>query len=504
MTVSNVKEVSVYRSGAFVLRTGTVTLEAGKQTVRIEKLPASLDTSTVRLSLPQNVSGTNVQVEVFTKEEKEEFLKPITDKIKRAENRLTIKNNQIEMWNANADFSSKESLSIADMSEYIEKLPARIEKIYEEIDELNAEIKQLNKELRDKKIEVGTYLVKVDITAEKAGEYPFELRYFESKATWYPVYEIHTAESEEENLSLRLKAKIAQQTSEDWNNVKVTLFTGNPSASGTIPELSPTRVGFYNPNVYRNYAMGAAKSAAPMMMAMAESARIDEDYELEDGAVEDTMEMEEVYAPRASVKQNDTMMEYELGGTWDISKENEITADISANNIDCRYHIVAIPKMDDTGYLAAEVKTADIEEILQSNAIIYHKGAYLGEVYLNADLSKEKYDISLGRDESIKLKRKQERKYTSNVMLKGQKKTEYEFEIKVTSTKQKPCNVTLLDQVPVSTDKTIVIENTKLSNGEFNEKTGEVKWEFELGASETKTFELDYSISWPKDKNLNI
>ncbi len=500
MTVSNIKEVSVYRNGAFVLRTGTVALEAGKQTVRIEKLPSTLDTSTVRLSLPQSITGTNVQVEVMTKEEKEEALKPINDQIKRAENRLTIKNNQIEMWNANADFSSKESLSIADMSEYIEKLPERIEKIYEEIDQLNAEIKQLNKQLKEKKIEVNTYSVKVDITAEKAGDYPFELRYFEGNATWYPVYEIHTAESEEENLSLRLKAKISQRTTEDWLNVKVTLFTGNPAASGTIPTLDPTRVGFYNPRVYRNYAMGAAK-AAPMMM-MAESAAM-ADYEVEDGMVEEDT-MEEVYAPTAAVKQNDTMMEYELGGTWDITRENEITADISASNISCRYHIVAIPKMDDAGYLAAEVNTADIEEILQSNAIIYHKGAYLGEVYLNADLSKEKYDISLGRDESIKLKRKQEKKYTSNVLLKGQKKTEYEFEIKVTSTKNKPCQVTLLDQVPVSSDKSIVIESSKLSGGKFDEKTGEVKWEFELAASETKTFELDYSISWPKDKNLNI
>ena len=128
----------------------------------------------------------------------------------------------------------------------------------------------------------------------------------------------------------------------------------------------------------------------------------------------------------------------------------------------------------------------------------------MGNIYLNADLSKETYDISLGRDESIRLKREQKKRYTSNVLLKNRKKTEFGYEIKVTSAKNKPCQITLLDQIPVSQDKTITVEKDNISGGTLNENNGEVKWEFELQPAETKQVDLYYTVSWPKDKTINM
>lgn len=501
MATSIIKEVAVYRNGCFVTRRGTVSLKSGKQTILIEKLPNTLDASTVRFSLPSKVIGSNVQVEALTKEEKAALLKPYNDRVARLENRIEAKNTQIQMWNANADFSAKESLSIVDMADYIEKLPERLEKIYQEIEELNTEKEEANKQLKEKNIESRCLNIRVDMETEAEGEYPFELRYFDSNASWGPIYEIHTDEADEESLTLKLKARIAQRTTEDWKQVKVRLFTGDPAVSGTIPTLYPNRLSYFVQESRRNYMAGMAMAAPMAKMAMADAAV---EMEVEDGMAyeEEEMPLNDIAEMQAAVKQNDTMMEYELSGLWDIGKENDIKADISSNKVGCRYHIVAIPKLADTGYLAAEVKTKDIEEILNSNAIIYHKGAYLGEAALNADMTKPTYDISLGKDESIKLKREQKKRYSSTVLLKGTRKTEFEYEIKVVSSKNKACNVTMLDQIPVSSDKTIVIEQTELTGGKLTESNGEVKWEFELQPSETKTFALNYNVSWPKDKNV--
>ena len=123
---------------------------------------------------------------------------------------------------------------------------------------------------------------------------------------------------------------------------------------------------------------------------------------------------------------------------------------------------------------------------------------------MEPDLSKDSYDVSLGRDESIRLKRDQKKKYTSNVLLKGQKKTEYEYELKITSSKNKSCSVTLMDQIPVTVDKSIVIDEVTLSGAKKEEDSGKLTWEFDLGPSETKSFSLAYNISWPKDRKLNI
>ena len=190
--------------------------------------------------------------------------------------------------------------------------------------------------------------------------------------------------------------------------------------------------------------------------------------------MDDTVEfaMADVVSPQALQKDNDVMMEYELPGEWDVDKETEIYCDLNDQYVDCRYHVVALPKIDGNAYLAAEVATAALEDLQQTEAAVYNKGTYMGNVYLNADMTEEKYDLSLGVDETVKVVRKQLRKHTSNVLLKGQKKTEYEYEIKVTSRKNKTCQLTIIDQIPVSQDKTIIVDTRNLSGGKLKEETG--------------------------------
>ena len=115
MSNSIVKELAVYRNGCFIKRSGTINLSAGKQTVVIDRLPQSLDSSTLTLSLPENVSGTNVQVEFLDAKQKEEITKDIQQKINSINNNIELKKTQIEMWNRNADFSAKHSLNIVAM-----------------------------------------------------------------------------------------------------------------------------------------------------------------------------------------------------------------------------------------------------------------------------------------------------------------------------------------------------------------------------------------------------
>ena len=113
-------------------------------------------------------------------------------------------------------------------------------------------------------------------------------------------------------------------------------------------------------------------------------------------------------------------------------------------------------------YFATAFATDRRSELLDTYANIYYDGTFLGNVYLSPDQSKEDYDISLGKDEGVRLKRTQKKKYRSNVLLKGQTKTEFEYEIEITSLKAKSTKVLLKDQIPVSQDKTIVVDAQEL------------------------------------------
>ena len=184
------------------------------------------------------------------------------------------------------------------------------------------------------------------------------------------------------------------------------------------------------------------------------------------------------------------------------SDGKEVMADLSEKQIECEYHVVTVPKKDTGAYLAAAVRTADLEDVLHSRAAVYLKDTYAGEVVINADLTKDTYELSLGRDETVSVRRNQTRKYTSSVLLKNQYKTEYAYETAVVSNKQKPCKVTVIDQIPVSEEKTIIVEKTELSGGKLNEETGEVVFEAELAPGESRTFTLAWNVLRPKDKEI--
>jgi uncharacterized protein (TIGR02231 family) len=495
MITTEIKEVSLYRNGAYITRQGSVDLRKGKETITVEGLSGSLDPSTLTVSLSTKVRGSNVRPYRRTVEEQNEIKKALLDELKRVQDKITVYSDQIEILKKNTDFTSKENISLKDMSEYIDALPGKISEVNETIHGLQEEEKRIRKALEDKNRECQAYLVDVDLECETDGTYPIALRYYENNASWTPFYEIRTGE--EEKAAIYLKASLRQDTAADWKQIRLKLFTGDPSISADIPVLSPQHLSFYQPMLYGSApAFRTMNASAKMSMAMEDTAEM---------AMEEAdEEMVEVRYDQAEASLNDTMMEYDLNGLYDLEHESQISIDLVSHEVDCRYHIIAVPKADSFGYLAAEVKTADIEEVINSSANIYHKDSFLGNIYLAVDPNKENYDISLGKDETIRLKRQQIRKYRSNVLLKGQTKTEFVYELEISSLKDKEADITLIDQVPVSDDKTISVDIREISGAKHDENNGELKWEFKLRPNEKKTFRIAYDVSWPKDKKINI
>ena len=491
------RSAAVYRNGCIVKRSGKVYLKQGAQQVCFEGITASADDNSLRLSVPEGIFGSNVQVEHPTKEKQQEALKELTAKLDRVKKRIENQEKLAALWEANADFSQKESLSIEEMAAYLEKLPGRLEELGEEIDALTEERKALEEELKEARKQAALPYVVAELEAQAEGEYPIELTYRDYQASWNPVYEIH-AEDGTDSLKLRMRAQIFQNTGEDWEGVRLTLFTGNPSISGTIPTLYPSHIRFYEPRVYES---GMLAGGVKMKMARANAEMVEEDAIAYDEApMEAMMAMNTVMAGSAAAVKNETMTEYQLTGTWDIRDGQDILCDIRTDEVSCRYHAVAVPKLSEEVYLAAEVKTADLEDMQETPASVYLKGAFAGNVVLQPDMTKETYDLSLGVDETMKVKRTQKKRQTSQVLLKGQKKTEYEYEINVTSRKEKTVSVTVTDQIPVSDEKTIIVDLLDRSEGVLKEDTGLIRWDFELAPAAAKVLKLAYTVAWPKDK----
>jgi hypothetical protein len=70
----------------------------------------------------------------------------------------------------------------------------------------------------------------------------FKLSYLVRSASWKPEFDLRL-EDISQPLELSRRAKISQNSGEEWKDVKLTLSTGNPNESGTEPKLMPWYVG---------------------------------------------------------------------------------------------------------------------------------------------------------------------------------------------------------------------------------------------------------------------
>ena len=488
---TKVQTVKIFRRGAEVIRQGSIELPAGSSTVCIGGFSQSADPDTLQLYVSEGLSCTDYRlVNPDPEGEESPETAAIRKKIRELEQQAGIREMQISLLQTNGNFTGREEQDLAGIFEYIEILPERLQKFYTEAAECRDEIRELEKQAEKQKEAEQRPFVSAEISADAAGEYLFELHYHENAAGWQPVYEIHT--DREGPLEIRMRAKIFQNTEEDWKAAAVSLYSGTPAVGRALPELKPVYLEIREEQPIMKAAMGMNMMQAQMMgmgMAMA-------------GAAPAPMARMETGA--AEVRSEETMTEYLLPGTRDIPKgSSSAMADLQKYTVPAVYRIISIPKADPSAHLIAEVNTSELPEIETASAGVYLKGMYSGKAELPKDLSKETVRIGLGIEKQIHVSRREVSRKTSTTLLKGQKITEYIYEMKLSNLSGEKVTVTLWDQVPVSRTKDITVETGELSGSTPDPETGLISWEKTVEAGEPVLIRFSYKVSLPKDKQLN-
>ena len=491
-----IEKANIYRRGAEIVRRGSLELSEGMHKLYVLGMSGSARYDTVRLFGTDGLHVSNQRFEAFGEHQEEKESEKIRKSIEKLEKQIEVRQMQIDLWRSNGDFTARSALSASEVEEYIEKLPLRIEKLNEKISGYRLQQKDLEKKLHEAEKKEMSPAVVVDVEAEKAGSYSFELRYYEDNAGWSPVYELYS--DGEGPLEIRMRARITENTGEDWEKVQVSLFTGNPSTGGVLPEPGTVYLDFrteIQPRIF-----GAAAKSAPMMNYMMDSAAAGSEVMEMDTAEESFSRLQ---TAEAEVDDDETMTEYALPGRRDVLDNDEgMMADLQSYEISAVYEVAAVPALDPKAYLTAKVKTEDIPFRTAFNAGVFLKEKYLCTVYLDPDLTREEVVITLGEDERIKVSRKEVSRKAANTFLKGLRTEDHVFETRVTNMSGKDMTVLLKDQVPVSREKDITVDVRELSGMTMEEKTGEVTGTVKVSAGQTVTSSLAYKVSWPKDKKI--
>ncbi|WP_350291858.1 mucoidy inhibitor MuiA family protein [uncultured Croceitalea sp.] len=259
---SKIKEVTVYLSGAQITRNATCNLESGTSEVVFTGLSHKIEESSIQVSGLQAVSILSMSYDINYLDKSESHPKTALweNEIERITSEVTFLRNQIvgleeeeKVITTNrlvsADNQALDLQKIKEISQYYRE---RITAIKNEIFKVNLKINQFNKDIRDIQNQLveannspalpqGELTLKFDAPIDTSLN--IKLSYLVQDAGWIPNYDIKS-KALNAPLNLAYKANVYQKTGKDWNNVNVTLSTGNPTYNVSKPNLEAKYLNF--------------------------------------------------------------------------------------------------------------------------------------------------------------------------------------------------------------------------------------------------------------------
>lgn len=213
---------------------------------------------------------------------------------------------------------------------------------------------------------------------------------------------------------------------------------------------------------------------------------------------------EPISMPVAQIERQ-TAFDFEIDMPFTINADGKsYTIDILNYNLPATYQYYAIPKIDKNAYLMAYILDWEQYNLLEGEANVFFEDAYIGKTLIDIRFATDTLSISLGKDKGIQLNREIVKSEGSKRILGSKKEETRIWKNTVKNNKKHTINMLILDQVPVSTNTDIEVGIQELSNAQHDSNKGEIKWEFELAPEESKQFDLQYTIKYPKNRKLYI
>jgi uncharacterized protein (TIGR02231 family) len=206
-----------------------------------------------------------------------------------------------------------------------------------------------------------------------------------------------------------------------------------------------------------------------------------------------------------SVTDNQLDVVFDIDIPYDIpSNGKEQGVELKEYKVPCTYEYYAAPVADKEAYLLGQMQGWEKLNLLPGEASIMVEGTYIGKSFIDPGSTQDTLNLTLGRDKRIVVKREKVTDFSSVKFLGSSKKEVFTYQITVRNNKKEKAEMLLKDQYPISTDKDIEVELLDNGGAAVNKDNGVLTWKLELGAGETRTYRISYSIKYPKDKTVNI
>lgn len=511
-------QVTVFLRGAELFSSSHINLPAGESEVVFTNIANNINERSLIISGSGNavIQSSSIKKNYLVDEiisQQAEQLKKQLDTERYNKDKLSI---QIQVLEAKLEvLKSNQKLggdnaaaTVEDVSKMLDLVSLQMGDTLLKRADLLQQLKETNKQLQklerqfieeQQKNSHSSSQIVVKFYSPTASKNDISLSYAIHNAGWVPNYDVRVDDIDQP-VKFTYKANVFQNSGINWNNVNLTLSTGNPAESAQVPRLEPWYLDLYKqPEMQELVGSSVARLSTDAIMPVPPTVN---------KSVTSSTKSREALALDDYVTTNAEG----INTRFNISLPYSIPTDGKAHLVMIKqaetkgdYRYLTIPKLDQDAFLQVQIADWQILNLLPGKSQIYYQGSFIGEGYIDVRKVEKNMDISLGRNKNIIVRRETDSEMKSKPEYFGSNITQkYSFSIEVKNLPSKAIKLVVIDQLPVSRDNEISVNDVRYSgNAEYNKESGNLQWTLELQPKEMQKLTYSYNVKYPKDKYIS-
>ena len=349
------------------------------------------------------------------------------------------------------------------------------------------------------------------------------LKYLVSDCGWAATYDLSALDLNQQ-INLKYKAQVYNNTGNAWKDVVLTLSTADPNLSASHPELSPWYLSHYAPQLTTNGLVFSANREKKDFRQEAvqninkANERAYDNYYIGGEELESEIQIEDnVYKLRLgqnvgnqnvqmkNIEISELTTEFEIKNRFSCpSDAKPYMVDVKDMNLDATFSYITVPKLDRAAFLLAHIADWQDLDLIPGPTHVYFGGQYVGMSRIDTRNVSDTLSLSFGRDDKVTVMRKLKKEMSTKRVMGNTKKEAYLYEIAVRNNRSVPIKIEVYDQVPISQSNDISVFVDEISEGTKDELTGEVVWNLTISSGGVQSKEIGYTVKYPKNANVTM
>jgi len=539
---SNIDEVKLYLTAGQMTHNQRVELRQGRNKLKFSGISAYADPASIQFTGDGDYRLVSVSTEmdflaaeefnprISTLKDSLEFLK---DKLQNVNDELNAYYAEQGVLNSNKSLGGKnETLTVTQIKEAAEFFRTRTLAINKAITKLKKEKHSLDALIESTRFQLvelnynenqRSNQVIVLVDCDKAMSINTTLKYLVSDCGWAATYDLSAIDINQK-INLKYKAQVYNNTGNLWENVDLTLSTGDPKLSAAHPELSPWYLNYsnvaqiqgkkyYKPQANRDDYREEAISSINIANQRAydnyyigdEKTVFENNFQMNSVKLTTSQNVGNANVQMRSIDISELTTEFVIANKFTCPTDAKpYIVNVKEMDLDASFSHITVPKLDRSAFLMANIVGWQDLELIPGPTNVYFGGVYVGVSQIDTRDVSDTLSLSFGRDNKVVVMRKLKQELSSKKVLGNSRKDSYSYEIAIRNNRSVPINIEVYDQVPISKNSDISVYIDELSDGKNDLETGEVSWKLNVSSGQVQAKEIGYTVKYPKNATITL